>query len=73
MAGLRSNLESERQVQSLGIFVHGVLAGLHGLGAVYNAKRKNWLDVLAHSAALAYDTWAVVKHTKAVDKLNKLA
>lgn len=52
---------------ALGIFVHGVLAGLHLLGFVYNLKRKNWVDVTCHGLATGYDGYATVKH------INQLA
>lgn len=55
---------SEHQLQSLGIFVHGVLAGLHLLGVAYNLKRKNWVDVSAHTLAAGYDIWATTKHVR---------
>jgi len=58
------------QLAELGIFVHGVLTGLHVLGIVYNWRRRNWTDVAAHSAAAAYDSWAVHKHIKQVRDLH---
>ena len=61
--------DSERQLQQLGVFVHGILTGLHVLGMVYNFRRKNWADVLAHGGAALYDTYAVAKHMKALEKL----
>lgn len=53
-------------VETLGVFVHGVLAALHGLGVVHNLRRRNWFDVAAHTAALVYDGWAVSKHMHAL-------
>lgn len=60
--------EANRQMQELGVFVHGVLAGLHMLGLVYNARRGNWVDVTAHGAAAVYDVYAVSKHMKALER-----
>ena len=60
-------MSSERQLQQLGVFVHGVLVGLHTLGIVYNLKRRNWLDVCIHGGAAIYDTWAVAKHLRALE------
>lgn len=57
---------SERQLQTLGVFVHGVLFGLHALGVAYNLKRQNWFDVSVHTAAGGYDLWAVGKHVNAL-------
>lgn len=53
---------AERQMQEIGMFVHGVLCAFHGLGILYNVKRKNWFDVAAHSAAMVYDAHAAHKH-----------
>lgn len=61
-------MNGNRQLQELGVFVHGVLAGLHLLGLVYNARRRNWIDVAAHGFAAAYDVYAVSKHMKALDR-----
>jgi hypothetical protein len=59
-------MANDRQVEALGVFVHGVLTGLHLLGIVYNLRKRNWFDVAAHSSAAAYDTWAVSKHLRAL-------
>lgn len=56
--------QPERQLSELGVFVHGVLAGLHLLGVVYNMRRRNWWDVTAHTAAAIYDTHAAMAHTR---------
>lgn len=58
--------DSERQLQELGVFVHGLLAGLHLLGMAYNLKRRNWVDVACHGGAAVYDIWAVSKHARAL-------
>ena len=55
-------MKSERQMAELGVFVHGVLAGLHLIGIAYNLRKRNWVDVVAHTGAVAYDIWAVNKH-----------
>ena len=62
--------DPEEQLQGLGVFVHGVLAGLHILGAVFNWRRKNWVDVTAHTAAAGYDVWAANKHLNCVRGLK---
>ena len=56
----------EKELQSLAIYVHGVLTGLHALGIIYNLRKRNWIDVAAHSGAAAYDLWATSKHIKAL-------
>lgn len=55
-----------RELNVLGVFVHGVLAGLHALGIVYNVRRGNTFDVAMHSAAFTYDVWATFKHERAI-------
>ena len=62
--------KSEQDIEYLATFVHGVLAGLHALGIVYNIKRRNWIDVAAHSAAMSYDMFATAKHLVALDRLT---
>ena len=68
MRGLRG----ERDIQSLAIFVHGVLASLHTLGVIYNLRRKNWLQAGFHTMAAAYDAWATSEHMIAVRRLPVL-
>jgi hypothetical protein len=58
--------KAERQMAELGVFVHGVLASFHLLGLVYNVRRKNWPETVAHSAALTFDAYAVRKHIRQV-------
>ena len=41
---------NEKEIQTLAAFVHGALAGLHTLGAVYNFKRKNYTAAMIHTA-----------------------
>ena len=50
------------ELHALGCFVHGALAALHTLGAVYNCRRQNWWDVAAHVAAALYDARSVRHH-----------
>jgi len=52
----------DQHIEELAIFVHGSLAALHMLGMVHNLRKRNWIDVVAHGLALAYDSWAVSKH-----------
>ena len=51
-----------RRLQELSVFVHGILVGLHVLGIAYNLKKRHWFEASAHSAAAAFDLWAVNKH-----------
>ena len=52
------------EVEKLAVFVHGILAGFHLLGVIYNVKRGNNFDVAVHGAAVVYDLYAVSKHMK---------
>ena len=63
-------VKGEQEIEYLATFVHGVLAGLHALGMVYNIKRRNWFDVGAHSVAMSYDVWATARHLVALDRLT---
>lgn len=55
------------EVDALGVFVHGMLTGLHALGAVYNLRRGNWSDAVIHAAAAAYDVTATFQHARACE------
>jgi hypothetical protein len=61
----------DSRLDELSIFVHGTLAGLHLLGIVYNLKRRNHWDVLAHGCAAAYDLYAVGVHLRALDAAKR--
>jgi hypothetical protein len=50
------------EVHALGCFVHGALTALHVLGAVYNYRRRNRWDLVAHVAAALYDARSVRHH-----------
>lgn len=52
------------ELHSLSVFVHGCLASLHLLGIVYNAKRRNKLDAIAHCVGVAYSIRSVMYHAK---------
>lgn len=51
-----------RQLEELSVFVHGILTGLHLLGVAYNLRKRNWVDVTAHTLAAGYDLYAVNTH-----------
>jgi hypothetical protein len=57
-------VKSERELHTLAVFVHGSLSTLHGLGAVYNARRSNNWQCWAHLAGLAFSVYATVHHIK---------
>lgn len=61
---------ADYQMAQLSIFVHGVLTAFHCLGIIYNAKRRNWIDVAAHSGAAVYDLYAVSRHVRQVGELS---
>lgn len=45
--------------------VHGILFALHSVALVYNLRRGNRLDSIAHAAGVVYDGLATVQHIKA--------
>ena len=57
-----SKSEEPRRLHETALFVHGCLAALHLVGVAYNARRKNRVDVLAHSLALIYSVRSVLHH-----------
>lgn len=68
---MSSQVKPDKQLAELGIFVHGVLAAFHALGAIYNLRRNNKFDVVAHTAAMIYDCHAVVKHARDVEAFRE--
>lgn len=55
-------MREQREMQFFAALIHGLLAAGHGLGLVYNIRKKNWMDVAVHSVASTYDLWAMQKH-----------
>ena len=49
------------ELHALACLVHGALAALHALGAVYNYRRRTG-DVAAHIAAALYDAHSAHHH-----------
>ena len=45
-------------------FVHGSLTALHILGVAYGIRRKNWLDVAAHTFGVAFSVRATAHHIR---------
>lgn len=58
------------QMAELSMFVHGALAALHVLGIVYNVRRGNTVETVAHTAACAFDVWALNKHAQQLADLQ---
>ena len=67
------NSRAELQMAELALAVHGILVAFHCLGIAYNAKRGNKFDVICHTAAAAYDVWAVDKHLRDVMELKDVS
>lgn len=55
---------SEREIQFLGAYVHGVLTAFHALGVLYNVRRQNWLDVGIHALFMVYDADSTRRHLR---------
>lgn len=53
-----------REGETLAVFGHGLLAGIHLLGVVFNLNRKKWVHASIHLAAVVYDGWSVVRHAR---------
>lgn len=55
-----------REWEWFAVFVHGVLAALHAISAVWNWRygRRVDRDVVAHTVAGTYDLFAARKHWK---------
>jgi hypothetical protein len=67
----RSLSREAPELHALACFVHGALTALHVLGAVYNCRRRNWWDVMAHMAAAAYDARSA-RHHHRVEQIARL-
>jgi uncharacterized membrane protein (DUF2068 family) len=70
-------VNSERKLQAasneleiLAVYVHGSLSALHALGLVYNIKRGNLFDSIAHGLWLAYDLYATRKHMRKIKNVS---
>lgn len=56
----------EREMETIAVFVHGALASLHILGAIYNWRKGNKIDTVMHGVAAGYDVYATSKHMKRI-------
>jgi hypothetical protein len=68
---VRSEINEPPELHALACFVHGALTALHVLGMVYNCRRRNWWDVVAHLAAAGYDARSV-RHHHRVEQIARL-
>ncbi len=59
-----SKAHQEHEIQAFASFVHGALASLHALGAVYNLKRKNWSAATIHITVGLWDMVSTYQHYK---------
>tara|TARA_Y100000593_G_C4220428_1_gene291541 strand:- start:613 stop:816 length:204 start_codon:yes stop_codon:yes gene_type:complete len=51
-----------KELNNLAAFVHGSLFALHGLGMIYNLKRKNWTAASIHGATGVWDLVCAIAH-----------
>lgn len=58
------NFVEDEQLADLAKVVHGGLASLHALGAVYNFRRGRYLDATLHAAVAIYDLMSAMKHSR---------
>jgi hypothetical protein len=61
---------AEEQLEAMAVVIHGTLFSLHILGVIYNLRRQNKLDVLAHSLASIYDAHAIFHHLSKIKVLE---
>lgn len=57
--------DTRKEVHVLAAGVHGALVALHILGAVYNARRHNRWQMVAHVAGIAFSLNSVGHHVRA--------
>jgi putative copper export protein len=57
-------VSARREIEVLAAIVHAILAVLHLLGLVFNVRRRNRLDSVAHAAGVLYDGMAAVGHAR---------
>lgn len=65
---LERKLKNE-ELESIAVFVHGTLFGLHALGAFYNLTKGRYRDAAIHVAVAVYDVVATRRHYKHYEKL----
>tara|TARA_R110002051_G_scaffold96271_1_gene166276 strand:- start:162 stop:401 length:240 start_codon:yes stop_codon:yes gene_type:complete len=59
-------LALEKSSQELAGFTHGILFGLHILGAYYNLRRGRKIGALIHTSIALYDAVSLYRHSKYV-------
>ena len=57
--------EGRQEDEKLSMFVHGALAGIHGIALYYNIKHKKPIHAMIHGGILLYDLVASYRHYKA--------
>lgn len=65
-------LALEKSSQELAGFTHGILFGLHILGAYYNLRRGRPKSALLHASVAIYDAVSLYTHSKYVYKREDL-
>jgi hypothetical protein len=55
-------MNAQRETHLLAAFVHGALAALHTLGVVYNVRKDNRWETVAHVAGVAFSVHCVRHH-----------
>jgi hypothetical protein len=54
--------ESDRGVQEVALAIHAILCTLHGVAALYHARRRRWVNAGLHTAGVLLDAWAMGEH-----------
>lgn len=63
-------MSARREIHSLAAFVHGALAALHTLGALYNARKGNRWQAFVHVAGIAFSVQSVIHHVQETQERN---
>lgn len=59
-------MKDRQEIHAIASAVHGALVVLHGLGVLYNWKRKHWLNTAVHAYGVAFSLRATRHHMKEV-------
>lgn len=65
-------MSNRSEVHTFAAFVHGALTAFHTLGLVYNIKRRNRFDTVAHALGIIYSTRAAVHHARLSDLSTRI-
>src|SRR3990167_1265316 len=53
-----------KEIHALALVCHSMMATLHGIGLLYNFRRKNWIESAIHASVLCFNIKSVNSHRK---------